>query len=96
MSAESKFTPRPWENMDRDTCRTIYAKGYEQPICRVDSYSKGFGPEKAERDANARLIAAAPDLLEALHLVGMSAGWQYMTMETRAVIETALSKAEGA
>ncbi|MCZ7856039.1 hypothetical protein O9X81_05385 [Agrobacterium salinitolerans] len=45
--------------------------------------------------ADARLIAAAPDLLEALHLVGMSAGWQYLTMETRAVIEAAIARAEG-
>jgi hypothetical protein len=31
-------------------------------------------------------------LRELLHLVGMSAGYQYMTMETRALIDAALQK----
>lgn len=38
---------------------------------------------------------AHSDLLEALHVVGMSAGWQYMTMETRALVQAAIDKAEG-
>lgn len=46
-------------------------------------------------DSYARLIAAAPELLEALHLVSKSLGWQDMPMETRAVVEAAIAKAEG-
>lgn len=64
--AETKFTPGPWESFNRDTCQVIYAKGYERAICQVDSYSKGFGPDRDERDANAHLISAAPELYEAL------------------------------
>ena len=44
---------------------------------------------------NARLIAAAPDLLEALILASQSAGFQYMFHEARDVIEKAIAKAKG-
>lgn len=66
MTNQLKFTPGPWEAVNRDTCQFIYAKGYERAICQVDSYSKGFGPDRDERDANAHLIASAPDIYEAL------------------------------
>lgn len=64
--SKTKFTPGPWEAFNRHTCQFIYAKGYERAICQVDSYSKGFGPDRDERDANARMIAAAPELYDAL------------------------------
>lgn len=60
--ADTKFTPGPWEACDRETYQAIYAKGYERAFCQVDSYSEGFGPNRAERDANAHLIAAATEL----------------------------------
>lgn len=41
------------------------------------------------------LIAAAPELLVALKLVKMSAGWQSLSAETRRLIEAAVSKAGG-
>ncbi|MDX0897486.1 hypothetical protein GOD90_10835 [Sinorhizobium medicae] len=44
--------------------------------------------------ADCRLIGAAPDLLEALKLAGQSAGFQYMTTETRSKIDDAIAKAE--
>lgn len=43
-----------------------------------------------------QLIAAAPDLYYALALVRMSMGWQYLSEESRAVIDAALAKALGA
>lgn len=60
--ADTKFTPGPWEACSRETYQSIYGKGYERAICQVDSYSEGFGPNRAERDANAHLIASAPEL----------------------------------
>jgi ABC-type molybdate transport system substrate-binding protein len=63
---EKKYTPGPWEVCDRDTCHLIYAKGYENQICRVESHSSRVGPGRSEREANAALISAAPSLLEAL------------------------------
>ncbi|MDR6432008.1 hypothetical protein [Brucella pseudogrignonensis] len=65
--ADTTFTPGPWEAFNRDTYQSIFAKGYERTICVVESYSKGFGPDRDERDANAHLIAAAPELYEALY-----------------------------
>jgi hypothetical protein len=63
-------TPGPW------TCHTgsvykdgptVYPKGQDEgiPICHMDR-EPGNGTMPVERDANARLIAAAPDLLAAL------------------------------
>jgi hypothetical protein len=62
--AEQKHTPGPWsavgafiENRNTGTavCKTM---------CRFNE--EGHFPVEAEADANARLIAAAPELLEAL------------------------------
>jgi len=44
---------------------------------------------------DACLIAAAPELYEALAKAGNSAGFQYMTSETRDMINAALAKARG-
>lgn len=48
-----------------------------------------------ELTAYARLMAAAPDLADALEAAANSTGFQYMISETRAKIEAALSKAKG-
>jgi hypothetical protein len=60
----SKHTPAPWTNLPRLQCI---------PICGQHEVGLSLGfisssnPERtAEGKANARLIAAAPDLLEAL------------------------------
>lgn len=60
----SKHTPAPWTNLPRHECI---------PICRQDEAGLSIGfvhssdPERtAEGLANAKLIAAAPELLEAL------------------------------
>lgn len=64
MSAPS-FTPGPWK---AHTIKTDYGLPYtpvsaKTLLARV--YSEAFGDHE-ESEANARLIAAAPDLLEAL------------------------------
>lgn len=76
-------------------CRAVTLGAYYVP-------ATGYVPMQCERfesDAEGYAAAlvreAAPELLEALHVVGMSAGWQYMTMETRALVEAAIAKAEG-
>lgn len=55
-----------------------------------------IGSDWIETGETARLIAAAPDLLEALQLAAMSGGFQYMVDETRDVIRAAIAKATGA
>lgn len=75
--SDSKHTAGPWR-VEQDTtliwgdCNpddaTSYGMGYPIAECRVTpSGSWAKGPKgHSEADANARLIAAAPDLLEAL------------------------------
>jgi hypothetical protein len=85
MADTVKHTYYPWERVDTADYAEIHPVGK-----RLQSAIALVG-----KPDDANLIAAAPDLLEALHLVGMSAGWQYLTMETRSVIEAAIAKAEG-
>jgi hypothetical protein len=65
-------TPGPWAIMDESDDNgghlTVFA-----PHWHVIAYvSMGWGPEiNASQQANARLIAAAPDLLEALNDLGL-------------------------
>lgn len=53
-------TPAPWRELKT---RIDDARGYQ--ICHLDLHGKS----EAERDANRRLIAAAPDLLEVLQQI---------------------------
>ena len=63
MSAQ--HTPGPWRiNLDCETMISNCLDGAEAAdICEVSEWSQVFWEE---RNANARLIAAAPELLEAL------------------------------
>lgn len=74
------------------TSQPIFDDATDQVVCLV----VGTGWDDGDFDRRVNLIEAAPDLLAALQLVGMSAGFQYMTMETREVISAAIAKAGGA
>lgn len=68
--SETKHTPGPWiehSGMVWKDGPNVWPKGESVgiPIACMDRES-GNGTMPTERDANARLIAAAPDLLEAL------------------------------
>ena len=61
---DTKHTPGPWTYFEND--RHVMSQGYEMPsICQTP---KGKQSKNKHWQANARLIAAAPDLLEALEL----------------------------
>ena len=91
-------TPGPWELNTQDTglndSGTILGAGV---VIVPDIY----GRSKVECDANARLIAAAPDMLEALN--ELIAEWTHAELGGIAIEETggmllarqALAKAEG-
>lgn len=65
MSSEAKHTPGPWViGGQSEGGKYININGGGRIIARV-MFSKPTDPFPAD-DANARLIAAAPDLLEAL------------------------------
>lgn len=72
----TKFTPGPWtvvpcipdsQGRKRDLWSITAARGWVAKTCPVNSWSYGFTDAKV-REANARLIAAAPELLEQLQL----------------------------
>ena len=68
----AKHTPGPWEvypSKDRDGDSTLSIRGQAQFIATMDIQSINGGPFKLppNGEANARLIASAPDLLWALH-----------------------------
>lgn len=72
MNAAPKHTPGPWRLEPGPLGWYIYSDSHVGPIACM--YSRldlpGHFPEAAEqRDANARLVVAAPELLEALELL---------------------------
>ena len=82
-----QFTPGPW----RYDSGMVYTADLSIPIARMDR-EPGNGTFGAERDANARLIAAAPDLLAACEaMIG-----QYVAFVTQgaAMIHNQADRAE--
>lgn len=71
--SEFKGTPRPWVNVggwvDAEKSGDL-----SSIICAIDSVASK-NPESVN-DANAQLISAAPELLEALQ--DMLSGWEYI------------------
>ena len=78
----SEHTPGPWCVSDGNLLRvTNINKKHPVVVCGVHRNGKYGGKVCGDPLANARLIAAAPDLLEALqnavnHLEGGSARWR--------------------
>jgi hypothetical protein len=102
---ETNHTPGPWELVTRECPiepgetytaiahihhREVVGKHSEQDVCHVSTWGRADG----ESTANARLIAAAPDLLEACRAAlsvceAESANWQ------AEIIRAAIAKATG-
>lgn len=119
MTTEAKHTPGPWRVEEGTTliwgdCNpddtTTYGMGYPIAECRMTpSASWAKGPKKYEEaEANARLIAAAPDLFEVATLFASSLEYLIaldrkkgddegasMKGITLNVVRAALAKAEG-
>lgn len=85
-------TPGPWQVGDTWAGVTRFVERLGQQPGYV-AEARGSSPE--ERDANARLIAAAPELLAALEVVRRSAAWSNLSLETQSLICAAIAKAEG-
>lgn len=103
----SKHTPGPWVVWDGnvkvyagpvDENTTCCISGYRCKIAECDDlYDENMTEEEAE--ANARLIAAAPELLEALewivnpdYAIGSNAEYKHAAVE---VAKAAIAKATG-
>ena len=96
MTNEPKFTPGPWNYKGSEIISTHEKRG--RPVSVVDLFGAMGGEDS---DADAHLIAAAPDLYEALEhlqsvqngppLIRFEADWQEAMAKTKA----ALAKARG-
>lgn len=100
METNAKHTAGPWE------AHTFMVKGGEKmrdTICHV-GVSTSLGPSRSnESVANARLIAAAPDLLKALEALRLQALQSSVNdrsnewgMEALGLANAAIAKAHGA
>lgn len=81
---------------DDDTAVHILSEQYPRPIATVLSYaSSGIGPGRPERDKHARLIAAAPELLDvARQCAELAERWGDQGPLVQAA-RAAIAKAEG-
>ncbi len=61
----SVHTPEPWELGYEDINDLVHIRKHDTDIALVCSWAQGSKNDVAEAEANARLIAAAPDLLAA-------------------------------
>lgn len=93
----SKHTPGPWET-DRNNVHTGQIATIHHCLNNdwVEVWSPNWPADEAEQEANARLIAAAPEMLEALQVAelalrerGLRACGEYKQ------IEAAIAKATG-
>lgn len=94
----SGHTPGPWEIDGLDPYNKAFgisarnAEGYKTPVV----VWRGMGrPASEEGKANARLIAAAPDLLAALKLVADSGLFSSYDDRAWGTVNGAIDKAEG-
>lgn len=100
---QTSHTPGPWHYVVGNKHHGPYVEsGWNGDICNCyhisSSDKKPFLFQEEQSEANARLIAAAPDMLEALkslvaHIqtIGVSAGWR----ECKQNINDAIAKATG-
>lgn len=73
MTQETKYTPGPWGYDDYDHTAFCSDKYKEDYFMRIEWSVDALGIPEEEIQANARLIAAAPELLEALEeLIAMN------------------------
>ena len=86
----NKHTPGPWNRIKGD--RNVYSAS--GTVCKTPAIIGG-GSAAANWEANARLIAAAPDLLEALSEIINDGGKFVMTHETHRKARAAIAKARG-
>ena len=90
-----KHTPGPWSYRDVTTEGTkVYAKIVSGKTDVGFSGAYKILPE-AEADANARLIAAAPDLLKALGIIANTDCATQREVRIAAIARAAISKAQG-
>jgi hypothetical protein len=97
MSA-AKHTPGPWAacgDYPYGMTTVCDYRGGKGPYTPVAICGQGIDRPQDERDANARLIAAAPELLAALETVANSIAMGMTHNEVQAFARAAIAKATG-
>lgn len=90
MKTKTTHTPGPWHTGQGLAARIIYAaNGWAVADAKLFHFKHGIGDEVS----NARLIAAAPDLLEAIQLLILPKGTTFMAAVEKA--RAAIKKATG-
>ena len=95
----SKHTPGPWRVFEHSWSDTsVLAEGFDHAVCLLDinhATEESQASDEALMAANARLIAAAPDLLEALqHAIDwLDAAGIAETMPVQVQARAAIAKA---
>ena len=86
----SKHTPGPWSARDRDEQVFVPLRSVD---CERIGFCVGFvnGHREKEAAANARLIAAAPEMFDALLVAEESVG----DLKTLEIVRAAIAKATG-
>ena len=89
---DTPWTPGPWRSdyLDRNGQRTVSAEHFEVCTC----WHHSVGSIEKEMEANARLIAAAPDLFAALDAIIDGRFWS-MSDDKFGAAKAALAKARG-
>lgn len=86
----TKHTPGPWR-VARKVSNCVVARGGLDIIAQCDT----IGEETRDTEnANARLIAAAPDLLAALEFILVDQDSE-LDYETRLIVRAAIAQAKG-
>lgn len=95
---KAAFTPGPWRLACYGSASDPRVRSWGVKYGRAGNtlaMIDGTGNAALRNDANAALIAAAPEMYEALKDAANSAGFQYMLGELRDRIDAALARAEG-
>ena len=93
----TKHTPGPWEARGKNVCvvGSRGLNGLSGCICHCQGAGEGKSEINDKAKANARLIASAPQMLEALTLAHIS-GKKTMSAIAWQAVEAALKAAKGA
>ena len=99
----TEHTPGPWQHLNGDLIgATVRERTAIIADCCTDSGPQGTQVAPDQRDANARLIAAAPDLLAALEEMlqsvtchGPDEQVRQLQAEARVTARAAIGKARG-
>ena len=89
MSDAPKFTPGPWHCTAKHSRQVSDARGFKIAKCLLKTKGANFEISVQEAEANARLIAAAPEMYEAL--LHAQANMPHPDQ----MIDAAIAKAEG-